>query len=207
MYESGNGVEADIGKAIECYQLAVYDNDPTGMYNLAQCYYYGKGIVKENKKRGLYYMTEAAEGGFVNAMKFLASVYFEMDRFEDCVYWAEQAAQAGDVEAQVYIARCYADGSVVDMDKAKAFAWYMKAAEQGDANAMTEVGAYYADGTVCAANADEAFKWFKMAAATETYAPALSCLALCYELGIGTKVDLKEAERLEGLAEALLNKA
>jgi TPR repeat protein len=93
------------------------------------------------------------------------------------------------------------------MDKSKAFAWYMKAAEQGDAYAMTEVGAYYADGTVCAANADEAFKWFKMAAATETYAPALSCLALCYELGIGTKVDLREAERLESLAEALLDKA
>lgn len=206
MYERGDGVEADIRKAIECYQLAVYDNDPTGMYNLAQCYYYGKGIIKENKKRGLYYMGEAAEAGFVHAMKFLATVYYEEKKFADCVYWAEQAANLGDVQAQAYIGKCYYDGFCVDMDKSKAFTWFMKAAEQGDVYAMTEVATYYAEGTVCEVNAEEAFKWFKKAAASETYAPALSCLALCYELGIGTDVDLKEAKRLEELAEDLQNK-
>ena len=206
MYERGDGVEADIRKAIECYQLAVYDNDPTGMYNLAQCYYYGKGIIKENKKRGLYYMVEAAEAGFVHAMKFLATVYYEEEKFADCVYWAEQAAKFGDVQAQAYIGKCYYDGFCVDMDKSKAFAWFMKAAEQGDVYAMTEVATYYAEGTVCEVNAKEAFKWFKKAAASESYATALSCLALCYELGIGTEVDLKEAKRLEKLAEDLQNK-
>ena len=207
MYECGNGVEADIRKAIECYQFATYDNEPTGMYNLAQCYYYGKGIIKENKKRGLYYMVEAAEAGFVHAMKFLTTVYYEEEKFADCVYWAEQAAKFGDVQAQAYIGKCYYDGFCVDMDKSKAYKWFMKAAEQGDVYAMTEVATYYAEGTVCEANAEEAFKWFKRAAASESYDAALSCLVLCYELGIGTEVDLKEAERLEKLAEDLRNKA
>ena len=206
MYERGDGVEADMRKAVECYQLATYDNEPTGMYNLAQCYYYGKGIIKENKKRGLYYMSESAEAGFVHAMKFLATVYYEEEKFADCVYWAEQAAKSGDIQAQTYIGKCYDDGFCVDMDKSKAFAWFMKAAEQGDVYAMTEVATYYAEGTVCEVNAEEAFKWFKRAAASESYAVALSCLALCYELGIGTEMDLKEAERLEKLAEDLQNK-
>ena len=87
-------------------------------------YYFGKGIVKENKRRGLYYMVEAAEAGFVHAMRFLTTVYYEEEQFADCVYWAEQAAKSGDVQAQAYIGKCYYDGFYVDMNKASFCSFY-----------------------------------------------------------------------------------
>ena len=145
MYECGNGVEADIRKAIECYQLAVYDNEPTGMYNLAQCYYYGKGIVKENKRRAINYITEVAEAGFVEAMKFLITFYSEHSNFEKSFYWLEQVALTGDDDCQLRVGRCYEKGtSFVEQDKEKAFEWYLKAAEQGNEQAMERVNVYYA---------------------------------------------------------------
>ena len=68
------------------------------------------------------------------------------------------------------------------MDYKKAHDYYLQAAEQ---------------------DYEEAFRWFKRAAEDETYAGALYNLAQCYEEGYGTKKNIKEAERLREVAEAL----
>lgn len=145
MYELGHGVKVDINKAIEYYQRAAYENDPTGTYNMGLCYFYGKGIVKENKRRAINYITEAAEAGFVEAMKFLIAVYSEWEIFEKSFYWLEQVALMGDDDCQLRVGRCYEKGtSFVEQNKEKAFEWYLKAAEQGNEQAMERVNVYYA---------------------------------------------------------------
>ena len=145
MYELGRGVEADINKAIEYYQRAAYENDPTGIYNMGLCYFYGKGIVKENKNRAINYITEVAEAGFVEAMKFLITFYRKCSDFEKSFYWLEKVALTGDDDCQLRVGRCYEIGtSFVEQDKEKAFEWYLKAAEQGNEQAMERVNVYYA---------------------------------------------------------------
>lgn len=145
MYELGHGVEADVNKAIEYYQRAAYENEPTGTYNMGLCYFYGKGIVKENKQRAINYITEVAEAGFVQAMKFLITYYCERSDYEKSFYWLEQVALTGDDDCQLRVGRCYEKGtSFVEQDKEKAFEWYLKAAEQGNEQAMERVNVYYA---------------------------------------------------------------
>ena len=198
MNEYGNGVKADLKKAIACYQYAAYFNEPFGMYKLALCYFYGKGIL-ENKKRAMNYMLESADAGCVAAMKFLGKAYSSSDGItkdiDKSVYWTEQAANKGDANSQFAMGEYYDKGSL--KDKKIAFGWFMKAAVQGNIDAMIYVGMYYADGITVDENGKEAFKWFRRASQDKGNTVPLSCLANCYEFGIGVGQDLEEANRLK----------
>ncbi|MDL2260075.1 sel1 repeat family protein [Deltaproteobacteria bacterium OttesenSCG-928-K17] len=72
----------------------------------------------------------------------------------------KQAAEKGDVKAQISLGEMYEIGHSVGHDDAKAMKWFKRAAKSGDADAMYQLGAKYRRDK----NDKEALKWFKRAA-------------------------------------------
>jgi len=76
----------------------------------------------------------------------------------------EQAAEAGDAEAQFKLGALYANGKGVKQDSKVAARWLRKAAKQGWFPAQTLLGWCYAGGNGVSQNMAEALEWYSQAA-------------------------------------------
>lgn len=76
----------------------------------------------------------------------------------------EEAAEAGDAEAQFKLGALYANGVGVNQDSKTAARWLRKAAKQGSFPAQTLLGWCYAGGHGVSKNAGEALEWYSKAA-------------------------------------------
>jgi len=76
----------------------------------------------------------------------------------------EQAAEAGDAEAQFKLGALYANGKGVKQDSKVAAQWLRKAAKQGNSPAQTLLGWCYAGGNGVSRNMGEALEWYSKAA-------------------------------------------
>ena len=70
-----------------------------------------------------------------------------------------RAAEAGDDEAQFYIASLYSAGVGVQRSDEEAFRWFNRAASKGNSHAMLIVAGLYAIGRGVEKNNIEAYKW------------------------------------------------
>ena len=75
------------------------------------------------------------------------------------------AAEAGDVDAQVYLGWCYSSGLEVAIDKAQARVWYRLAAEQGNVSAQRALGWMYYNAEGVKRDFSESAAWYRLAAA------------------------------------------
>ena len=82
------------------------------------------------------------------------------------------AANKGDVAAQVALGECYEKGLGVSKDERIAFQWYKKAAKQGSVEAQYKIGQCYKKGNEwLAVDFDTSLEWIRKSA-KQGYAPA-----------------------------------
>ncbi|MDE6000717.1 MAG: sel1 repeat family protein, partial [Clostridia bacterium] len=92
-------------------------------------------------------LLKLAESGEAEAQYKLALRYHKAngveEDFEKAMYWYEQSANQGYLNAQAWLGCNYRNGynygMCVDVDYEKALYWYGKAAEQGDAESIEEI--------------------------------------------------------------------
>ena len=164
--------------------------DAVAQNDLAICYEYGKG-TKINLSEAIKWYKKAAEQGNVDA-QFNLALCIEFGRGTEinlceAIKWYKKAAEQGDVDAQYNLAICYEEGRGTEANLQKAIKWYQKAAEQ-DYYAMNNLAVCYEE----VSNFKEAFKLYETSA-KQGHVEAQFNLALCYEEGKGTDIDLKEA--------------
>ncbi len=94
----------------------------------------------------------------------------------------EQAAEAGDAEAQFKLGALYANGKGVEQDSKLAAKWLRKSAKQGWSAAQTLLGWCYAGGNGVSQNLAEALEWYS-AAAEQGDTDAMCSLADIYSSG------------------------
>ena len=99
----------------------------------------------------------------------------------------QKAAEAGDVEAQKYMAKAYIDGGKgVEKNMKKAFDWYLKAARQNDAEAQYQTYLLYVENLSIYNDEDyvdmmvEAIDYLRKSA-NQGYAPAIANLGFMFE--------------------------
>lgn len=115
----------------------------------------------------------------------------------------EQAAEAGDAEAQFKLGALYANGKGVEQDSASAVRWLRRAAKQGWFPAQTLLAWCYASGNGVNQDAAQAIEWYTKAA-EQGDADAMCSLAdLFHEGRPGVEVNpqamLKWYEQAAGL--------
>lgn len=78
----------------------------------------------------------------------------------ESLYWFEEAAQKGNVNAQYELARIYEDGSVAKKDYCKAFHWYEALALNGDLQSIVKIATYYQEGKCVKVDEQKACYWW-----------------------------------------------
>lgn len=110
-----------------------------------------------------------------------------------------QAAQMGDVDAQVKMGMLFQEGKGLDQNDKEAFFWYKKAADQGNMNALSFLAVMYEEGRGTEKDLKQAAVAYKQAA-DKGSGTAQEALADMYQLGSGVERDLGLAAKYYKLA-------
>lgn len=139
MNEEGKGTARNVQRAVALYERAVGLGSAESARMLGLIYERGDGVAVD-QVRAARYFRDAASGGSEKAKVRFAHYQFhglgdiERDR-SAAITTVERAAQAGDVDAQLWLARLHDDVLSGYGDYPTAVYWYAAAARNGQADA------------------------------------------------------------------------
>ena len=165
--------------AVSRYRKLAEQGNAQAQYDLAVCYYQGRGVSPDYAE-GLKWFRQAAEQGHAEAQCVLGVFYHDGRQglsldYAEAVKWLRKAAEQGNYAAQYNLGICYYQGQGVSLDYAEAVKWFRKAAEQGNAYAQSTLGDCYANGQGVKPDPAEAVKWYRKAV-EQGYEPARKAL-------------------------------
>jgi TPR repeat protein len=167
-YEEGEGVAADLKKAMSLYELAAAQDYGPAQQMLAVKYLFGAEGVRADPPKAAKLMRSAASQGSSSAQYLLGEMYRTGNGvtkdFTQAAGWYSKAATQGDPEAQFRLALLYGTGAGVPKDDVRAIELYRQAAAQGLATAQEMVGFGYAVGDGVPADRVLAYAWLNLAA-------------------------------------------
>lgn len=119
--------------------------DAQSQFVLGSLYLSGLYGVKKNEFKALYYLTNAAFQGHVDALKYLSIMYYVGEPMnndhERAVYYMEQAAIAGDLKAQDYVLELLTNAEDhVEIDLEKTAYWLKVSGDKGNKEAKDIAG-------------------------------------------------------------------
>ena len=152
--------------------------------------------MKRDMDASLYWLTRAAEQGYLEAQRYLGQIYTmgpyaegepDIRNGEMAVYWLTKAAGQGDAEAMSLLGYFYADGmELIAPDLAEARKWHVKAAETDHSSHAFLLAEMYERGVYFAQDDAEAFKWY-LKAAEAGRVNAMMALVRLYREGAGVE--------------------
>lgn len=140
----GEGAEEDHDQAYSYMKKAAEAGHEEARYLLAGMVSSGIG-VEADRKKALEMYKELALDGHPEANVYVGVSYFNgepgiYERSEaQARKWFERAAELGDVNGMVFLARSYANTRKLPRDYVKAYYWFTKAAQRGDQQAYEDL--------------------------------------------------------------------
>ncbi len=187
-YRQGNYI-----KAAEVFGSAPV-NDPVVDYYTARMRLYGYGQLKNNST-ALRYFQKAAEKGFLPAQDIMARYTLLKEKNpEKALYWFKLAADANDVQAQMYCAAAYLFGVGTKKNPDMARRYYIAAARNGNSIAQYALADQFLDSKQLASK-KLGLIWLNKAVAQNNPAAQLK-LAELYRTGTLVPQDLAQAKTL-----------
>jgi TPR repeat protein len=193
---AGEGVAPDPVAALPWLQQAADAGDATAQWNLGGMYVSAAGGLAQDREQALAWCHKAADQGFAPALATLGVLYAHLGQSDKALHYLQQAAQAGDPEAQYNLALMYRSGKGTARNLERAFEWLCQAAEQGVASAQSKLGVAYGAGEGVAADPIEAHKWLLIASRR---GDAVAAANLEYSRNQLDLLQIKEATRRAGL--------
>lgn len=127
MYDAGQGVAQDAGKAFRWYLNAAELGHKQAQYNAAVMYNEGRGVPL-NPALAVQWFGKAAQQGLADAQFSLGVLYASgaavKQDYVQAAQWYRKAAQQGDADAQYNLALLYGTGKGVVPDLVQAWAWF-----------------------------------------------------------------------------------
>lgn len=192
-YLNGNSIiDIDYEKSIFYSKIGALHNDKNAFYNLALCYLHGYGIEKDYST-AFEYFKKSAKLGNISAQKILGNALMNGDynikkNLIEGKKWITFAAELGDVDSQVYLAKL----EFKSQNPAASLLWFTKAAENNDKYAQFFLGQRFIGSSD---TRDEGIELLKLSA-EQNYQDAQLLLAENYVSGKYLKKDIPEAIRL-----------
>lgn len=130
-----------------------------------------------------------------DAEKFNRGVqYYKQGNYVKAFPLFKELANAGTLEAQVFIGMLYRNGQGVEKDAKQAAYWFQKSAEQGDQYAQFYMGVMYDKGEGVEKDVKQAIYWYQKAA-RQGNSNSLYNLGLIYGKGLVVEKDLNKATK------------
>lgn len=161
--------------------------------------YYGDGrgdLIAPDDEKKLAILHQGAEMGYPDWMYYLAAeLYYDLDKAEEALPWALQAAQAGHLYGWGIVADIYWEGKVVEQDLPYALACYEKTANYGNDNyACRRLGEMYFRGLGTPKDYARAIQYLERDS-NGNY-KRYDLLGICYLLGYGCEQDVARGKAL-----------
>ena len=154
-------------KNFEWYLSAAQMGDVEAQIKIAEMYFDGDEVQKDEKK-AFYWYLKAAESGDAEAQFCVSRFYYygkETEEDDEKAFeWCIKAANQGFVEAEFGVGELYFNGQGVEENDRLAHQWFLKAAGNGNADAQYKIGVMYENGIYVSQNYTEAYSWYKKAA-------------------------------------------
>jgi TPR repeat protein len=175
---------------------AALQGDVKAQYEIGARYAEGKGVIP-NAAEANRWLSQAAQSGNPKAQRRWGEMLLNgaVDSKGGSNEWLNlltQAAEQGDVPAQLDLGSLYVQGKEAESNYAKAFPWFLKAAEKDCFAAQNMVGVMYLLGQGVAKDTKVAWTWFEKAAAGDN-TEAFRNLGKLHYQGLGVPADSKEA--------------
>lgn len=127
IYDNGQGVTQNYGKAVAWYRKAADKGDAIAQYSLAVMYSNGDGVTQDDAKAAAWYR-KAADQGYTGAQFNLGAIYEEgrgvTKNYAQAVAWYHKAADLGYASAQNNLGLMYANGQGVTQNYVLAYQWF-----------------------------------------------------------------------------------
>ena len=174
MYIFGRGTIAKDPVRGCAYEQKASASRADATHLLAQCYQTGAGGAQDRVKAEAAY-TRAAAMGFPKSKCALGQMLMtEPAQAARGLALCQEAAKAGDADAQSAVGDAYFNGAGAPRDRAQARKWYEMAAKQNDLDSMRKLGAMYASGDGGKKDAKKALQlWMAGEKAGDPLAPIL----------------------------------
>lgn len=206
MVRDGRGTRPNDKKALLIYRDAARAGDAEAFYNIGKLYQHGRGGLVANEKKSVSLMKVASrlDKDLMRSQTSLGLAYLKgIGGTKKDVHEAARlfsiAADQGYARAQHNLGLLYDKGVGVEKSPETAAMWWKRAATQGHPQSKHNLALRYMQGqrNEWLPQADtEAVILFRQAAA-HLYGPSFTCLALCYEHGVGDcPVDIPKAIEL-----------
>ena len=125
----------DFKKAVKYYQMAVDHGNVESIYELANCYFHGKGVTQD-KAKGVELLTRAANKADANAAYILGMLYEQGDGVpkdaRKAVEWYSRAVEKEHLPAFYPLISAYVHGNGVKQDLTRAAELMRRAASSNN---------------------------------------------------------------------------
>ncbi|MGI6087105.1 MAG: SEL1-like repeat protein [Kiritimatiellia bacterium] len=213
IYEKGDGVPADIEKAIYWYQEAGKMGNAVAALRLAEMYEKGDGVPADIEKAIYWYQEAGKMGNAVAALYEKAiNLYKKAGQHGDagdaidllrCVQMCEKGAVVPlDIEEERYRGSYRSAGEMENIDAAlceKAINRYKEAGKKGDAIAFLCLAQMYEKGDGVPADIEKAIYWYQEAGKMGNVDAALRLVQM-YGKGDGVPADIEKARYWHAVA-------
>ena len=200
-----DGRDQNFEKGFKLVSQAYANGVSDAVYELADCYYYGKG-TQEDKAKAFTFYSEAAKGGNDEAQYMLGEYYMNAygNVAEDpklAFEWFSKASEQGHSKAKARLGICYFDGYGIEKDYDKAFQLIKEeCAHRGSQGPQYYLGLCYEEGLGTSKDPKKAYDCYNSVASSDK--KSAYKLAQCYKNGFGTRTNLTYAiSYLKGLAD------
>ncbi|MCQ2248321.1 MAG: zinc-ribbon domain-containing protein [Treponema sp.] len=191
-YETGNGVEEDLGKALESYREA-YKRGCKNAYSIGTLLYDNAGSFgneEEDYKEAVeMFMTQPEDGSSRNKLGvcyyFGRGIEKSYDKAFECFKYAAEHEIS---DAYSWLGLCYQNGKGTEKNIVSGVKWFKKGAEDDDSYCQFKLAGFYADKE----DFKNAFIWYEKAANNGDN-DALRELGILYNNGDGVEKDLDKA--------------
>lgn len=168
-YTGDNIIERDITLALDFYSVAAKMGNITAMFVLGR-HFCLANTENTNFAKGLSYLKQAANAGYVDAWLTLATIYetgasgVDANK-EMAIKSYEKAAELGSLDAMrvigMYLCNCRQDDIY---EVRRGFSYIVRAAEGGNVRAIVNLARSYENGFCVERNLDKALEYYERAA-------------------------------------------
>ncbi|MDO5297105.1 MAG: zinc-ribbon domain-containing protein [bacterium] len=205
MYLDGQGVNKDLAKALDYMRQASLLGSAAAQNRLGIMYLNGSNVNK-NYRQAYAFLKQAAVQGDTEAQFWLAclcdglngkkvsdpGIPKDLRDKEKALQWLTNAAEQGNIDAQLALGQRYRQGKLIKADGKLAETWLTKAMAQGSSAAMLALAEMYEQGSVIEKNGGKAVELYAQAA-KQGNIQAMNHLGELYEKGTLVERSLKKA--------------
>jgi len=202
VFQTGTGVTADQGHALDLFRQAAEAGSARAQWLLGKRYRDGAGVMRDNAEAAKW-LRMAAEQGQPEAESMLAFMYHSGQGVakdeKESLRWYQKAADLGNADAAYFVGTAFQLGLGTSPDQKEAASWFRKAAAKNHPLAQFALGQACLKGHGAGKDEKSAFHWFQKAAQQGYFAAQFAVGQACL-LGEGTPRDPAEAVKWFRLA-------